>query len=109
MEKTKKVLKTLENMVVCLLLVGVAPLKHAYDYSIYAGQRKATIHDGKCAWGIGRVALLRDRNGGSGRVALLRDRNGRKSGGLRSCATATGGAGGLRSCATGKTNLSREG
>ena len=26
---------------------------------------------------IGRVALLRDRNGGSGRVALLRDRNGR--------------------------------
>jgi len=77
-------------MVVCLLLVGVAPLKHAYDNSIYAGQRKATIHDGKCAWGIGRVALLRDRNGGSGRVALLRDRNGRKSGGLRSCAIATG-------------------
>ncbi len=43
MEKTKKVLKTLENMEVCLLLVGVAPLKNAYDNSIYAGQRKATI------------------------------------------------------------------
>ena len=43
MEKTKKVLKILENMVMCLLLVGVAPLKHAYDNSIYAGQRKATI------------------------------------------------------------------
>ena len=42
-EKMTKILKNLENMMEWLLLVGVAPLKHAYDYSIYAGRRNATI------------------------------------------------------------------
>ena len=50
-----------------LLLVGVAPLKHAYDYSIYAGRRNATIFAWEMRMGIERGALQCDRNGRRGR------------------------------------------